>query len=97
MDDKSSASPLPPIWVLNLQRSPKRRQFMVNQLKSFDLDFQMVEAVDGWSLSAEELEKYSPEKGHFSLAIPIMQRLPNRLPPAQGNFALASPHHIRDV
>ncbi len=62
MDDKSSASPLPPIWVLNLQRSPKRRQFMVNQLKSFDLDFQMVEAVDGWSLSAEELKKYSPEK-----------------------------------
>ncbi len=36
-------------------------------------------------------------KRHFSLAIPIMQRLPNRLPPAQGNFALISPHHIRDV
>jgi len=34
--------------------------------------------------------------GHFSLAIPIMQRFPTWMAPVQGNFAPESAHHIRD-
>ena len=61
-DANPPAVPLPPIWVLNLKRSPKRRQFMEHQLTSFGLDFEFINAIDGYHLSEKDLAKYSKEQ-----------------------------------
>jgi glycosyl transferase family 25 len=50
---------LPPIWVVNLERSPERRQFMQQQFASLDLSYRIINATDGKKLSREELQKYS--------------------------------------
>jgi len=50
---------LPPIWVVNLARSPERRRFMQEQFASLDLSYRIINATDGKQLSREELQKYS--------------------------------------
>ena len=50
---------IPPIWVINLQRSPHRRAYMQKQLESRGLTFEFVDAVDGRLLTAEQRGLYS--------------------------------------
>jgi glycosyl transferase family 25 len=50
---------LPPVWVVNLARSPERRRFMQQQFASLDLSYRIINASDGQNLSREELQKYS--------------------------------------
>jgi glycosyl transferase, family 25 len=45
-------------FVINLQRSPERRKYISSHLKSFGIDFEIVEGVDGRMLKQEELEKF---------------------------------------
>lgn len=53
---------LPPIWVLNLERSKDRRFFMENQLKGLNLEFEIIKAVDGQALGEDDLKGYSERK-----------------------------------
>ena len=39
--------PMPPIWVLNLRRSPERRAEITEHLARLGLDHELIEAVDG--------------------------------------------------
>ena len=48
-----------PIWVLNLERDKEKRHFMEEQLKRLGKPYQIVEAVDGKKLSADDLQFYS--------------------------------------
>lgn len=51
-----------PVWVLNLQRSKDRRFFMEEQLKKFNLDYEIIRAVDGRNISPDDLKRYSKEE-----------------------------------
>lgn len=46
-------------YVINLKRSPHRLQFMAAQLDKLQLDFEVVEAVDGQQISDEQLSNYT--------------------------------------
>jgi glycosyl transferase family 25 len=48
-----------PIWVLNLERSTVRRSSMQEQLERLNLEYEFFQAVDGRSLSVEQLGLYS--------------------------------------
>lgn len=62
------AASYPPIWVVNLARSPERRIFMAEQLEALGLPFEIVPAVDGRELSAAAMaEVYSPERARQRL------------------------------
>jgi glycosyl transferase, family 25 len=50
---------LPPIWIVNLPRSPDRRQKMTDQMAALGLPYEFVPGVDGGDLSPNELAKYS--------------------------------------
>jgi len=50
-----------PIWVINLKRDVARRDFMVEQLERLGLPYELIEAVDGSTLSEEEMSIVSPE------------------------------------
>jgi glycosyl transferase family 25 len=51
-----------PIWVLNLKKDKRRLRFMTKQLRSLNLEFEVVEAVDGSLLSHKDLEQYSKDQ-----------------------------------
>lgn len=51
-----------PIWVINLKRDVARRDFMVEQLERLGLAYELIEAVDGSTLTDEDLDFYSPKK-----------------------------------
>jgi glycosyl transferase family 25 len=53
---------LPPIWVVNLERSQDRRQFMQRQLETMGLDYRFIDAVDGKNLTEKDWQKYSKER-----------------------------------
>ncbi len=54
---------LPPVWVLNLQRSTERRARMTSHLAELGIKFEFVEAVEGRNLSPEECARATdPEK-----------------------------------
>lgn len=46
-------------YVINLKRSPHRLQFMAAQLDKLQLDFEVVEAVDGQQISDEQRSNYT--------------------------------------
>jgi glycosyl transferase family 25 len=48
-----------PIWVLNLERDKEKRQFMEEQLKQLGVEYQIIKAVDGKNLTADDLAHYS--------------------------------------
>jgi len=50
-----------PIWVINLKRDVARKDFMVEQLERLGLPYELIEAVDGSTLSEEEMSIVSPE------------------------------------
>lgn len=55
--------PYPPIWAVNLPRSKERREYITGHLQALGLPFEIVPAVDGRELPAQELaEIYSVER-----------------------------------
>ena len=46
--------PLPPIYIINLKRTPERKLYMQRQLDAFNLSYQFVDAVDKHLLQSEE-------------------------------------------
>ena len=56
-------SPPPPLWVVNLARSPERRAYITAHLRERGLPFEIVPAVDGQTLTERELAGvYSPDR-----------------------------------
>jgi glycosyl transferase, family 25 len=51
-----------PIWILNLERSRDRREFMERQLNELNWRFDMVSAVDSKYLGSEDLKHYSAQE-----------------------------------
>jgi glycosyl transferase family 25 len=47
------------IWVINLKEDTERRSIMERQLKGLDLKYEIVEAVEGETLTEEDLKIYS--------------------------------------
>ncbi len=45
---------LPPIYVINLKRTPERRLHVQRQLDAFDLNYQFVDAIDKFDLESSE-------------------------------------------
>jgi glycosyl transferase family 25 len=50
---------LPPIFVVNLERSPERREAITTSLEPLGLEFEFFAAVDGNQLGTEDLSVYS--------------------------------------
>ncbi len=48
-----------PVWVLNLERYKERRQFMEEQLSKLGIAHEIIPAVDGSALTAQQLKLYS--------------------------------------
>ena len=46
--------PIPPIYVINLKRTPERRLYMQRQLDALNLDYQIVDAIDKHDLLSKE-------------------------------------------
>lgn len=59
MKKEDCTTALPPIWVVNLERSSERRRFMQEQFAALNLSYRIINATDGKKLSREELQKYS--------------------------------------
>ena len=53
---------LPNIFVINLERSKNRRQFMINQFNGLDLPFEFVKASDGKKITRSEKNMFSSFK-----------------------------------
>jgi len=69
------------IYVLNLKRSIERREYMMDQLKKFHINYEIFDAVDGRLLSdnyikehgvIEKLNEIDISKGHFACALSHM-------------------------
>ena len=45
---------IPPIYVINLKRTPERRLYMQRQLDALNLDYQIVDAIDKYDLISKE-------------------------------------------
>jgi glycosyl transferase family 25 len=56
-----------PIFVINLDRSQKRRSRIVKMLEEYKYNFEIISAVDGYSLSEEEKSQYSAESSQNAL------------------------------
>ena len=52
----------PRLFVINLDRSPDRRQFMSEQFSRLRLHFEFCRAVDGGALTERDLAPYDREK-----------------------------------
>lgn len=51
-----------PIFVINLPRSHERRDYIDKQMKQFDIDYELVEAVDGYQQTESEMrEQYGAQ------------------------------------
>ena len=48
-----------PIWIINLKRDTERLLFMQTQMQRLDLDYRIIEAIDGRSLGDNEKAPYS--------------------------------------
>ncbi len=63
------------IYVINLKTSTQRRMAMEEQIKGLQADSEIIEAVDGTSLSKEKIEKYfdieffNNRKSYYSLGM----------------------------
>ena len=68
---KETTGRLFPIWVLNLERSRARREYMEKQLKALNWPFELINAVDGQRLGPEELKFYSIQQAIQSVYRPL--------------------------
>jgi glycosyl transferase family 25 len=58
---------LPPIWVVSLERAAHRRAFVRQAFAAAGLDFELVDAVDGTSLTADDRRAYSRMRALYDL------------------------------
>ncbi len=54
------------IFVVNLKRSPKRREYIENHLKSKHIQYELIEAVDGKKLTQKQIEAVTTVKEESS-------------------------------
>jgi GR25 family glycosyltransferase involved in LPS biosynthesis len=62
-----------PIFVVNFERSPVRRQSMQIQLEAIGMAYEIVPAIDGLSLSESQLAKYSETQAMQALGRPLVK------------------------
>lgn len=58
---------LPPIWVISLQRSTERRVYITQHLRDLNLPFEFIDAIDGQTLTPEQLRLYSSAQTQYLL------------------------------
>lgn len=46
-------------YVINLLRAEARRKYIVNHLKSLNIDFKIINAVDGNTLTEKDIAQYT--------------------------------------
>jgi glycosyl transferase family 25 len=57
-----------PIYIINLKRDVQKREHMIKEMSKFDLDYELIEAIDGSLLSESEIsEVYDKEKSISSI------------------------------
>jgi glycosyl transferase, family 25 len=66
-------APMPPIWVVSLEGAPERRSFVVQSFADTGLAYEVVDAVDGTTLSADELRSYSRARSLFEVGRGLME------------------------
>ena len=54
-------------FIINLPRDAERREFIIDDMEKCNLDFSIIEAVDGSLLSTEDIGKYYNEKKSIEL------------------------------
>jgi glycosyl transferase, family 25 len=64
---------MPPIWVVSLERAPERRAFVVQSFTDAGLDYEVIDAVDGTTLSLEERRSYSRARSLFEVGRGLME------------------------
>jgi glycosyl transferase family 25 len=66
-------APMPPIWVVSLERATERRSFVVQSFAGTGLSYEIVPAVDGATLSADERSSYSRARSLFEIGRGLME------------------------
>ncbi len=56
-----------PTFVVNLKRSTERRKYIENHLKSKNIQYELIEAVDGKTLTQEQIKAVTGKKGFIEL------------------------------
>jgi glycosyl transferase family 25 len=64
---------MPPVWVVSLERAPERRSFVVQSFADTGLVYEIVDAVDGTTLSSDELRSYSRARSLFEVGRGLME------------------------
>src|SRR5262249_52107032 len=60
-------APLPPIWVVSLERAPQRREHVRRVFTDAGLSYEIVDAVDGTSLTPDDRRNYSHVRAVYEL------------------------------
>jgi glycosyl transferase family 25 len=66
-------SALPPLWVISLTRATQRRVAVSQAFAELGLQIEFIEAVDGRSLTAEEVDQYSDRRALFEMGRGLSQ------------------------
>jgi len=61
----------PPIWIVSLEHATERRAKVSDAFASLDVPFEIVDAVDGAALSAEQIARYSNWRSLFAMGRPM--------------------------
>jgi glycosyl transferase family 25 len=61
----------PPIWVISLSSAAERRRFVVEGFGGLNIPFELVEAVDGNTLSAAQWGSYSRRRALLEIGRPM--------------------------
>ena len=64
---------MPPIWVVSLERAPERRSFVVQSFTDAGLPYELIDAVDGTTLSPAERRSYSRARSLFEIGRGLME------------------------
>jgi glycosyl transferase, family 25 len=64
---------MPPIWVVSLERATERRAFVVQSFTDAGLDYEVIDAVEGTTLSLEERRSYSRARSLFEVGRGLME------------------------
>ena len=64
---------MPLIWVVSLERAPERRSFVVKSFTDVGLTYELVDAVDGTTLTLAERHSYSRARSLFEIGRGLME------------------------
>ena len=80
----------PPIYIINLRRTPERKLYMQRQLDAFGLDYQFIDAIDRFELHSKE---YRAQTAHQTgIAEAQMEHLYNNHKFGEGALACKLSH-----